>query len=405
MGAQEPDFRLRVGRLEEASGREGKDIKLTTELLAAGRQKLSELGLDPKDTSGSELYYTLNEKSKASDAELAKVLELDVTSPDFLDDFAAAVKKLVVGVDTFAIKPSIAKKLFRDNQARRAMKALGYRSFDSMLKHESIVGLYSSATVTESLAWRKHFYNSYKSLKPSDFEARPPAIVPLSVKRWQKLATSFTAENRRNLICSPEAGGVALLPLQEYLPGALTSMFLLTLANVNEVLAAGSYLRLHVVKADFGNVVAEVASHHLTIAAPIGDQQLDWQTVHDFLIEYTGAGLEYQLAGDGASLINPVDILASLSPKLEFWRGSSHLAHVDKGEMVSLNPLDAALNVLNNLPFEHRVVDYCRQNLWRVFWQYYLRADILGEKLLEQLRHQLAEPELAPERVTAEAWL
>ncbi|MGH7239039.1 MAG: hypothetical protein ACREHG_03125, partial [Candidatus Saccharimonadales bacterium] len=393
-----------VGRLEGASGREGKDIKLTTELLAAGRQKLAELGLDPKDTSGPELYYMLNEKLKTSDTELAEALELDVSNPDFLDDFAAAIKKLIVGLDTFAVKPSAAKNLFRVNPARRTMKTLGYRSFDSMLKHESLIGLYSGAIVSESPAWRKHFYNSYKSFKPSDFEAQPPAIVPLSGGRWQALAASFINENRRNLICSPEAGGVALLPLPEYLPGALTSMFLLTLANINEVLAAGSYLRLHIVKADFGEAVADVASHHLTITAPIGEQQLDWQTVHDFLAGNTGAGLEYKLAGDGISLINPVDALANLSPRLEFWRGSGYLAHVDKNEMVSLNPLDAALNVLNKLPFEHRVVDYCRQNLWRAFWQRYLQADILGEKLLEQLRHQLAEPELAPELEASEVW-
>lgn len=396
LGAREPDFRLGVMKLESASGGQSHDIRLTSELLCSSRAKLTALGLDPSDTSGPELFQALNQKLAASDKELQKVLRLEPLEPSFLADFSSAVKKLSASNDCLALKASAAKRLFKANPPKKAMKTLGYRSLDSMLKHETLAGLYASTRICESHAWHKSFVDGYKKLTPSDFETRPLAITALASQRWQRLADSFTQDNKHNLVYAGEAGVLAVLPLTSYPSGSLTAMLLLSLAAANDVLATGSYLRLHQVRVDFGKLVASAASETPSVASPINGQQLHWRTVHEFLAG-SDASFDPQLPISELGLKSPDNILANLSPQLEFWRGTGHLASLHEGSAVSLNPLDVALNYLNRLPFEQRVTQHFQQNLWHKFWQSYLQAEILGEKLVEGLRLELAGPELAPE--------
>lgn len=398
LAAQEPDFRLGVTKLERASGDKSHDIRLTGDVLAATRAKLAELDLDASDTTGPELYQALSQKLIESDKELAKVLKLEPLEANFLDDFTADIKRLTHGPNCFVLKASVAKKLLKSNPPKKAMRALGYRSLDSMLKHESLAGLYASTSICETSAWHKNFEISYKKLTPSDFEERSLAITPLTSSRWQELAASYVEAHRNALFSFPEIGTLAILPLEDYQPGMLSAMFLLTLAAANSALATSSYLRLNQVKSDFGKRVANAAKEELSVASPIGNEKLNWQTVHEFLTN-SGDGFEPQFAGESQSLISPADTLASLSPALAFWRGTSHLAHLANNEAVSLNPLDASLNYINRLPFEQRITHHFRQNLWHQFWQRYLQAEALSEKLLAGLRLELTGPALEPELI------
>lgn len=324
LGAREPDFRFGVIKLEKASGGQSHDIRLTSELLASSRLKLAALGLDPSDTSGLELFEALNQKLATSDKELQKVLKLEPLEPSFLEDFASSIKKLSASNDCFALKSSAAKKIFKANPPKKAMKALGYRSLDSMLKHETLAGLYASTRICESHAWHKSFVDGYKKLTPSDFETRPLAITPLASERWRTLATSFAQKNKHNLVYASEAGVLAILPLTSYPQGTLTAMFLLSLEATNDVLATGSYLRLHQVRADFGRLVASAASQAPSVASPIAGQQLHWRTVHEFLAN-ANASFEPQLSASELSLNRPENVLASLSPQLEFWHGTGQV--------------------------------------------------------------------------------
>lgn len=401
LAAREPDFRLGVQKLEQASGGQSHDIRLTHDVLAATRAKLAELGLDPNDTSGEELYRALAEKLGQSDKELAKVLKLEPLEPDFLEDFAASVRKLA-GRNCFALKQTAAKKLLKASPPKKAMKALGYRSLDSFLKHESLAGLFASTKICESTSWQKTFISEYKKLAPSDFEERPVSVTALTPDRWRKLASDYTASRRNNLLTIPEAGTLAILPLAGYQPGMLTAMFLLALADLNEIQATSSYLRLNQFQTDFGKKVQGAASAELAVASPISGEKLSWRVVHEFM---TGkaADFELPLANENQALTSPADTLAGLSPALAFWRGTSHLAfRASDGEVVSLNPLDAALDYVNNLPFEQRVNHHFRQNLWRQFWQRYLQAEYLSEKLVASVQQELAGPELAPEFALAD---
>src|SRR5665213_2648818 len=73
-GATEPTFHHVLSRLEAVSGHGNTDIRLSTEIERATRHKLKELGLDPKDTTGAELYAALQQRVKADDERLVAVL-------------------------------------------------------------------------------------------------------------------------------------------------------------------------------------------------------------------------------------------------------------------------------------------------------------------------------------------
>ena len=59
LGAAEPMFSLAIKQLEADSGNPSADIRLTAEITGKVYLKTQELGLDPDDTTGRELYHAL----------------------------------------------------------------------------------------------------------------------------------------------------------------------------------------------------------------------------------------------------------------------------------------------------------------------------------------------------------
>ncbi|HEX7632869.1 MAG TPA: hypothetical protein VF401_00935, partial [Candidatus Saccharimonadales bacterium] len=144
--APEPFFRLGLKHLESANGHPGTDIRFSTEVLQSTQAKLRELGLDPKDTTAQELYHVLEQRIKEDDARLTRTLrtraathvsaEAEVTA-----GMIHALKELPDSKQCFALKPSVLKAILKKTPPKKAMKALGYRSLDSFLKHESVVSV------------------------------------------------------------------------------------------------------------------------------------------------------------------------------------------------------------------------------------------------------------------------
>src|SRR5580704_11654637 len=74
LGVRELDFRSDVQRLERASGNPGADIRLSSEIMQHTQDKIQELGLDPHDTTGPELYSVLLERLKGDDGRVCAQL-------------------------------------------------------------------------------------------------------------------------------------------------------------------------------------------------------------------------------------------------------------------------------------------------------------------------------------------
>ena len=62
LGADEAQLRLHIQQLERAAGLPNADIRLSVDIKNRVNRKIAELGLDPFDTTGPELFRSLQQK-------------------------------------------------------------------------------------------------------------------------------------------------------------------------------------------------------------------------------------------------------------------------------------------------------------------------------------------------------
>jgi hypothetical protein len=113
-----------IKKLENLSGWESTDVRLLAEINNKSRAKHLELGLDPNDTTGPELYHALLAKLNKDEA------KINLPSTTILNQVSGVHKNY----NAYSLKRNIAKELLRSHPPRRLMKQLGFRSVDSMLK-------------------------------------------------------------------------------------------------------------------------------------------------------------------------------------------------------------------------------------------------------------------------------
>ena len=399
LGAKEPEFRLGLRQLERAGGGPSADIRLSAELHQEVQAAIRDLGLDPHDTTGPELYNALMERAKQDDGVVRDVL--GAGSDD--SDLSVKVQRLLIKLDipkkTFALKSSVAKRLLKKYPPKKAMKQLGYRSVDSMLKHEPVAQLYAAAAITETAAWHRQLLGSYKTLGATDFETRNIAVVAPLNKRWEKLAVDYVKDVKHNIMSFKELGAVVLLPLPtQTVDGAALAITLLSLHAMNDIRVTSAYLKLHQVRPDFGNLLTQTARTEPYTQANLLGEQLPWGLIHRFFAQtetYNAELFEPHVQPEDLKWDSAESILASLHDRLEFWGRGAYLALLDQGQPVSLNFTDVVLNFCNKLPYEQRVVHYFRDHLWHELMLRYLHQDNLEQMVHEQLGHELVDtPEL-----------
>lgn len=397
LGAKEPLFSQSIMQLEHASGAPGADIRLTTDIQNRTRQKIAELGLDPNDTTGPELYSALHERIKHDDAQVRSVLGLDdsATSMDVLTRVEEVIAAAEIPRQCFALKASVAKRLFKKKAPKNAMKRLGYRSLDSMLKHEPVAAIYAASVMTESQTWLKHFYEQYASLRPSDFEMRPMHIIMPRSKKWDELAASFVTDSRHNLLTFKELGVIIMLPMAARVDGLAITSLLLALNSMNDIRSYSSFIKLQQVKPDFGTIVREAASDEPHISAELAGQPVTWRTIHRYFAKFQEMShpevFEPHVQAEDLTWAQAEDVLSRLAPTLAFWQNTQSIALMHDGQPVSCNMLDVALSYYNHLPFSDRVVHFFRDNVWHDLMTKYLNQRNLEIAVGQQLSYELVD--------------
>jgi len=274
------------------------------------------------------------------------------------------------------------------------MKQLGYRSLESMLKHEQPANLLAAAWLVETPTWQKSFRDSYKKLKATDFEARPIAILTPDSERWQKFADSVVSDHKHNVVALKELGTIVLLPLPADVPEAVTTTTLtLALHSMNEIRAASTYLKLCQVKSNFGLEVQEVVADEPKLNTELLDRPVSWQMLQRYFARYVDAFraelFEPHIQAEDLSWHNVEAVLESLEPSLAFWQGTEHLALVYDHEPVSFNIVDVALAACNKLPYQNRIVHYLRHSMWHELLLQYLQHERVEQTVLGHLQTEL----------------
>lgn len=395
LGAFEPAFRAGLQKLEQASGHESTDIRLSTDITQAGKRKLRELGLDPEDTTGKELYQALAERFARDEERLFSRLREEYGDADDLECVMKELERVPIPKSCFALKSATAKRLLKKSPPKKTMKQLGYRSFDSMLKHEHIAQLFAASWLTESATWRRQIVESYKKLKVTDFEIRPMQVVYPHTGRWQEFAVNSVAQRRHNVVSFKELGAVVLLPLpQDQPPAAAMTSLLLALQAMNEIRAASTYLKLSQVKAGFGQRVYETVQESSRFSTDLFEGQVPWQVIQRyygrFAEKFRDEIFEPHVQADDLTWHSIEKVLSYMDPTLDFWRHTTHLSLLRDHQAVSFNIVDVAINYCNQLPYEHRVSTYFKQSLWHELIIRYLKHDKVEETVVSGLRGELA---------------
>jgi hypothetical protein len=400
MGAAEPAFKAQLLRLERAAGLPGADIRLMMEVVNQTRDKVRELGLDPHDTTGHELYLALQNRLLKDEIRVRAALNIraDGSQGAVLEAVRRYLDKLPLQTQTFTVKQSVMRTQLKKLQPKATMKRLGYRSLDSMIKHEPVGQLLAATLIVESPEWHHRRLEAYKKLSPSDFEVKKTSFLAPTAKHWPEIAATYTARTKHNILTIPELGTVVLLPLEHDLPGLAITTLLLSVHSVNDMRSLGSYLKLQQVRPDFGHMFAKAIVEEPMTAAELAGQPLPWKVVQWFYgrghSEYYPDAFEPHVQPEDLSWHDAETVLASLHPALEFWQGNQLLALADGTHTVSLNMLDVALSVCNGLDYSQRIVQHMRTTLSRELMARYLHQDNLQALLLGKLDEQLA-PELA----------
>lgn len=394
--AQEPFFRLDLQRLGLTGGDQGKDIRFSAKVQNDTEAKIRELGIDPKDTTPEELYHLLQQRMRADDARLTKKLRTAAATHvsaegEIVSGMVHALKELPDSRNCFAIRNSSLKSLLKKQPPKKAMKQLGYRSLDSMLKHEAPVSIIAAAWLSEGISWQHKLLEQYKQLGPSDFEGRDIIITQPSSKRWRALAESVVSQKKHNILCFKELGALVFLPLPVNVPdGAVTASLSLALHELNQIRAGSTFLKLCQVRPDFGNLVKTVASDEPQLSGKLLDQPLSWQLIQRYYARLSEQFRE-EIFGPHIRLEDmawhPIEhTLSAIEPGFSAWKDSGHLGVLHERQPISLNVVDMALNCCNNLPFERRISHYFRQSLWHELMLEYLHYDTVEENVMAALQ-------------------
>lgn len=207
-GKSAAEFKLAISKLEETSGWPSEDVRQFAQASQALRVKVASLGLDPDDTTLEELYHALMVRYERDAASLERAL--NVGAEDSLDERIDKAGQLVTRSldlpEAWALKPADAKKLIKKNPPKRLMKALHYRSVDSLLKHKDIYAVFIGAQITEPAAWRAKLESQIAKLGTTAYELRPLKITKLDMA---KLNDHTGADQ---VTTSPAIGAAAVSP-------------------------------------------------------------------------------------------------------------------------------------------------------------------------------------------------
>jgi hypothetical protein len=397
LGAQQPLFGQSISALERASGRPSADIRLSSELMQQVRVKIAQLGLDPADTTGPELYSALQERLRLDEIRVREAL--GIADNASATDILSRVQKFLDGHEaasvSFALKAASAKRLLKKKPPKNTMKQMGYRSLDSLLKHETVPAIYAAALMTETPAWHKTFKEQYAKLQPSDFEQRKISVIYPKAKRWAALSENFVATAKHNILCFKELGAIVVLPITTNVDGLTLTTLLLTLHYMNDVRTYSSYAKLQQVKPTFGKIIQQTASGEPMTNATLAGQPVPWKVIQ----RYYGRLKEDQhpevfephVQSEDLQWHDAETVVSSLQPALAFWENTQYICMLHDGEPVSFNILDVALSYCNHLSFADRIVHFSREHLWHELMSRYLHEENLEAAVHQQLSRDLID--------------
>lgn len=403
LDAEEPLFSLSLKQLERASGEASEDARLIGEMTEKMTGVMRALKLDPSDTSGLELYKALLARVAVDNQRVTKLI--GGKDPDDVNEMVPlmvnAVNAMKINRSAWVLKHSVAKQLLKKMPPKKLMAHLGYRSIDSMLKHEDIDEIYTALRFSEGGGWLNEYNELFKTVKPSDFETRDIRIVVMDHGKYVDLAEHFVEKKLHNITHTKEMGVIVVVPMRaRRMKGITLKSLPLLFHYINEIRLYSSFFKLKQVKHDFGEIVVQTL-----IADPGNAGQMAGHTVHWRVIQrYFGKFKDENHPEAFEPHVHPEDLhwrhatemLCELDPEMKFWQGLDYVGKLYDGLPVTANLMDVSLAYSNNVSYKNRYVYHFRESLWNEIFMRYMGKKNLETQILQQLDNDMIAPEKLP---------
>jgi len=216
-----------VAQLEDKNGYPSHDVRATADNIQKIRQKVAELGLDPDDTTGAELYHALLLRFESDARRFDEHFGLHLAGFDQKIQKAVELVSLNSNLpERWVLKATAAKKLLKQHPPKKLMKQLGYRSAESLAKREDLAEIYLAAEVVESPTWNRAHFKLASQLDTTAFERRALKLQALS-SRWGV----WDADDQ--YVASSDYGVLGLLPTDEVQSMSLLGLVALMLDEID----------------------------------------------------------------------------------------------------------------------------------------------------------------------------
>ena len=282
---------------------------------------------------------------------------------------------------------------------KQLMKHLGYRSVDSMLKHENIDEVYTALRFSEGPKWLNQYDEVFKTVTPSDFETREISIVVMDHDKYVDLATHFVEKKLHNVTHTKEMGTIVVVPMKaERMKGITLKTLPLLFHYINEIRLYSAFFKLKQVNQNFGETIMETLIADPGNAAQMAGHNVHWRVIQ----RYFGKLKEEGHPEAFQPHVHPEDLhwrkaeenLALLDPQMKFWVDMDYVGKItDDGLPITFNMMDVSLAYSNSEPFESRYVYHFRESLWNEIFMRYMGHKNLENSILKQLDNDMIAPE------------
>jgi len=298
----------------------------------------------------------------------------------------------------WALKRSVAKRMLKKMPPKKMMAHLGYRSIDSMLKHEKFNEMYTALRFSEGPEWLNKYNELFKTVKPKDFEERNIDIVVMDHDKWVGLTEHFVEKKKHNVTHSKEMGVIVVVPMQqETMRGLPLKTLPLLFHYINEIRLYSAFFKLKSTHPKFGAEIVDTLIADTGKAAVMAGQHIHWRVIQ----RYFGKIADESHPEAFQPHVQPEDLhwrkaeesLYKLDPGMEFWRDLDYVARQEPGGPVALNVMDVAFAYSNEEHYEDRYYYHFRESLWNEVFMRYMGEEVLEQQVLEQLDNDMIAPE------------
>lgn len=400
--AEEPLFSLSLKQLERASGHHGTDTRLIGEIIEKAHDSMRTLGLDSKDTSGREFHQALLNKVADDNRRISRLIGAEHGHYDdvrhMISRIVPAAKSVDTPMDCWVLKRSVAKELLKQMPPKQLMQHLGYRSIDSMLKHENLDEIYTALRFSEGGEWLNQYNELFKQVKPTDFETRDISIIVMDHDKYVDLATHFVEKKRHNITHTKEMGTIVVVPMHaEKMKGIALKSLPLIFHYINEIRLYSAFFKLKQVKRNFGEVVVQTLIADPGAASQMAGQYVHWRVIQRYFGKLDGEShpeaFEPHVHPEDLHWRRAEELLYQLDPDMTFWKDKDYVGLLFDGRPVTLNLMDVSLSYSNDESYDDRYVYHFRESLWNELFIRYMGHKNLEQQILNQLDNDMIAPE------------